>query len=308
MTSTKGRKAAPHPEAVVDGVSTQVLDAKGKALDEQSQHSMQIAETYGDGTPYERERLVSQARVFMGASAEAYFEAGKCLVQIKENEPHGEWLQILEQRLQINPRTAQRMMQTAVKYTAALANASAPTLLKLGRTKVLDLMSESEDDLAQLADGGTIAGLTLDDMQTMSSRELKAALLEARKSLAAKDRVIASKDAKLNKLAEAEELRRNGTPDEREQAQLGELRDAGLEAEQTLQRLVAVVDQAMNEPATEAAELAARQTIEYVVQRLADALASRGIAIDLMGERIDPAWAKSIADAAASGQRKARRA
>jgi hypothetical protein len=62
----------------------------------------------------------------------------------------------------------------------------------------------------------------------------------------------------------------------------------------------------MQEPATEAAELAARQTVDYVVQRLADALAARGIAVDLMGERIDPAWAKAIADAAAAGQRKRR--
>lgn len=302
------RKPNPTPAAPAEGTTTEILDAKGRALAELGPVSTQIAQTYGDGVPYERERLISQAKLHMGVSAEAYYEAGKCLVQIKENEPHGDWLHILEDRLRINARTAQRMMQTAVKYTGALANASAPTLLALGRTKILDLMSESEEDLTELASGGTIAGLTLDDMHTMSSRELRTALLEARKSLAAKDRVIAGKDTKLNKLAEAEELRRNGTPDEREQAQLAELRDAGLEAEQTLQRLVAVVDQVMQEPATEAAELAARQTVDYVVQRLADALASRGIAVDLMGDRIDPAWAKSITQAAAAGQRKQRRA
>lgn len=308
MTTTKGRKPNPTPEAVPEGTTSQILDAKGQALTELSPISMQIAQTYGDGLPYERERLISQARLQMGVSAEAYFEAGKCLVQIKENEPLGEWLQILEQRLQINVRTAQRMMQTAVKYTGALSNASARTLLQLGRRKLLDLMSESDDDLEQLTDGGTIAGLTLDDMQTMSSRELKAALLKARKSLTAKDRVIAGKDAKLNKLAEAEELRRHGTKDEREAAQLAELRDAGLDAEQVLQRLAAVVDEVMNAPATEAAELAARQTVDYVVQRLADALAARGIAVDLLGERIDPAWAQQIQQAAADGQRSKKRA
>ncbi|MEY2689202.1 MAG: hypothetical protein RL375_3400 [Pseudomonadota bacterium] len=308
MTSTKGRKPNPTPEAVADGTTTEILSAKGQSLDAISQQSLQIAQTYGDGTPYDRERLVGQARFFMGTSAEAYFEAGKCLVQIKENEPHGEWLGILEHRLRINVRTAQRMMQTAVKYVGAVSKASAPTLLELGRTKLLELMSESDADIEALADGGAIAGLDLDDMQTMSARELRDALKKARQEMAAKDRVIAAKNTKLDKIAEAEELRRNGSPDERESAQLGELRDAGLEAEQVLQRLTAVVDQVMQTPATEAAELAARQTVDYVVQRLADALLSRGISVDLMGERIDPTWAKAITEAAAAGQRGKKRA
>ncbi len=300
------RRPAPAPEAVADGTTTEILAAKGTALAQHASISTELSTLFADGDPYERNRVIGQARVLMAASSEAMLELGKCLIQIKENEPHGTFTEIVTERLGIPERTARRFMSAAVKFLAP--GRKTATLAVLGKSKLFELMDESGEDLDALAEGGTVAGLELDEIQAMSARELRAALLEERKKAAAKDRVIASKDAKLNKLAEAEELRRNGTPDEREQAQLGELRDAGLEAEQTLQRLVAVVDQAMNEPATEAAELAARQTIEYVVQRLADALASRGIAIDLMGERIDPAWAKSIADAAASGQRKARRA
>jgi hypothetical protein len=302
------RKPNPTPAPAADGTTTEILDAKGKALAVQSQHSSEVSQRYGDGAPYDRERLVGQTRFFMSTSAEAALEAGKCLIQLKENEPHGEFTDIVEQRLGISRRTAQVMMQAAARYLApALASkAQAPALLSLGKAKLLELLVEPDEAIQALADGGTVAGLDLDDMQAMTSRELRAALVEERRKTAAKDRVIAGKDAKLNKLALADELRRNGTPDEREQAQLGDLRDVGLEAEQTLQRLVAVVDQVMQEPATEAAELAARQTVDYVVQRLADALAARGIAVDLMGERIDPAWAKAIADAAAAGQRKRR--
>lgn len=300
------RKPNPTTAAAPDGTTPEILAAKGTALAVQSLHSSEVSQRYGDGLPYERDRLVSQARLFMSASAEAMLEAGKCLVQIKENEPHGDFIEILETRLRIPPRTAQKMMAAAVKFLAPTLEAKAPTLALLGKSKLFELMLEDDEDLEELASGGTLAGATLDEIQTMSARELRAALLEERKKNAAKDRVIAGKDTKLNKLAEAEELRRNGTPDERERAQLGELRDVGLEAEQTLQRLVAVVDQVMQEPATEAAELAARQTVDYVVQRLADALASRSIAVDLMGERIDPSWAKAITEAAAAGQRKRR--
>jgi hypothetical protein len=302
------RKPNPTPEAAAEGTTAQILAAKGSALAAHSQHSSEVALRYGDGAPYDRERLVGQTRFFMSTSAEAALEAGKCLIQLKENEPHGDFIDIVEQRLGISRRTAQVMMQAAARYLApALASkAQAPALLSLGKAKLLELLVEPDEAIQALADGGTVAGLDLDDMQAMTSRELRAALVEERRKTAAKDRVIASKDAKLNKLAEADELRRNGTPDERERAQLGELRDVGLEAEQTLQRLVAVVDQVMQEPATEAAELAARQTVDYVVQRLADALAARGIAVDLMGDRIDPAWAKAIADTASAARTRRR--
>jgi hypothetical protein len=300
------RRPNPTPEAAPDGTTTEVLDAKGKALAVHSQLASDVAHAYGDGDPYERNRVIGQARVLMATSAEAMLELGKCLIQIKENEAHGDFTEIVVGRLGIPERTARRFMSAALKFLAP--GRKTATLAVLGKSKLFELMDESGEDLDALAEGGTVAGLELDEIQAMSARELRAALLDERKKTAAKDRVIAGKDSKLNKLAELEELRRNGTPDEREQAQLAELRDVGLEAEQTLQRLAAVADATMREPATEAAELAARQTIDYVVQRLADALAARGIAVDLMGDRIDPAWAKSITDAAASGKGKARRA
>lgn len=298
------RRPNPAPEAAAEGTTTDILDSKGKALAVHATISTEISTLFADGDPYERNRVIGQARVLMAASSEAMLELGKCLIQIKENEPHGAFTEIVTERLGIPERTARRFMAAAVKFLAP--GRKTATLAVLGKSKLFELMDESGEDLDALAEGGTVAGLELDEIQAMSARELRAALLEERKKTAAKDRVIASKDAKLNKLAEADELRRNGSPDEREQGQLAELRDVGLEAEQTLQRLVAVVDQVMHEPATEAAELAARQTIDYVVQRLADALLHRGIAVDLMSERIDPQWAKAITEAAVTGQRKRR--
>lgn len=92
-------------------------------------------------------------------------------------------------------------MQAAVKFTGPKASA----LAHLGKTKLLELMSEDDDDLDALAEGGTLAGHTLDEIDRMSSRELREALRKERTELQqtteANDKLFADKDAKLNELA-----------------------------------------------------------------------------------------------------------
>jgi hypothetical protein len=71
----------------------------------------------------------------------------------------------------------------------------------LGKTKLFELMTEDDEDLVELADGGTIAGMSLDDIDRMTSRELKAALREARETNAAQQRVLADKNEKIDSLS-----------------------------------------------------------------------------------------------------------
>lgn len=294
------RPPRPAPVDVADGTTTEILQSKGRALAEQATTSAAVAAAFGDGQPYERERSIGQVRIFMATSAEAMLEAGKALIQIKENEPHGDFIAIVEGRLQLPVRTAQKMMAAAVKFLAPTLRANASTLAHLGKSKLFELMVEDDGDLAQLAEGGTLAGVTLDEMQTMSARELRSALLEERQKNAAKDKVIAKKDSKLNQLAEAEEIRRNGRPDEREKQQINDLRDEGIGAELALQRLVTRVAEVMNAPATEAAELQARQTLDFIAQRLADLCADAHVAVDVLGERVEPGWRRQITDLVAA--------
>lgn len=61
-------------------------------------------------------------------------------------------------------------------------------------------MTEDDENLAELADGGTVAGLTLDDVDRMSVRELRQALREARETNAAQQRVLADKNEKIDSL------------------------------------------------------------------------------------------------------------
>lgn len=177
-------------------------------------HSQQIMTAYGDGLVYERSRIVNEARFYMATSAEAMLEAGKRLVILKEHEPHGEFEHILRDQIGIPERTAQRMMQSAVKYLSPKLQSKAPALALLGKTKLFELMTEDDEHLAELTNGGTIAGKTLDEIDRMSSRELRKALRDARESVEDKDAVIASKSGKIDELQTKLRKIRKISPDE----------------------------------------------------------------------------------------------
>lgn len=152
------------------------------SLNAMTQHRMEIMQQFGDGLPYERERIVHEARFYMAQSAESMLEAGKRLIILKENEPHGDFTNILENDLGLAPQVARRMMQASVKF---LGNGDEQpkrsALSVLGKTKLYELMVLDDEELDALADGGTVAGATLDDIDRMTSRELKAARVKRAK-------------------------------------------------------------------------------------------------------------------------------
>ncbi|HAN8476153.1 TPA: DUF3102 domain-containing protein [Escherichia coli] len=182
-------------------VEVPLSDDLNVSLNAMTQHRMEIMQQFGDGLPYERDRVVHEARFYMAQSAEAMLEAGKRLIILKENEPHGEFIKILESELGLAYRTSVRMMQASTKYLSPALKPNVPTLTHLGKAKLFELMTEDDEELAELADGGTVAGLTLDDVDRMSVRELRQALREARETNAAQQRVLADKNEKIDSLS-----------------------------------------------------------------------------------------------------------
>ncbi|KDF49408.1 hypothetical protein AE07_00791 [Enterobacter cloacae BWH 43] len=193
-----GRTKLQPFELVEDAPLTDGLSVNLNAMTE---HRLEIMQQFGDGLPYERDRIVHETRFYMAQSAEAMLEAGKRLVILKENEPHGDFIDIVESQLSLSKRTAQVMMQASLKYLSPKLESKAQALALLGKTKLFELMTEDDEDLAELADGGTIAGMNLDDIDRMTSRELKAALREARETNAAQQRVLADKNEKIDTLS-----------------------------------------------------------------------------------------------------------
>ncbi|EMX9224518.1 DUF3102 domain-containing protein [Citrobacter koseri] len=194
-----GRTKSQPVELVEDAPLTDGLNVSLNAMTE---HRLEIMQQFGDGLPYERDRIVHETRFYMAQSAEAMLEAGKRLVILKENEPHGDFINILENDLGLEPRVARRMMQASVKFLGNGDQSSKRTALTvLGKTKLYELMVLDDEELDALADGGTVAGATLDDIDRMTSRELKAALREARETNAAQQRVLADKNEKIDSLS-----------------------------------------------------------------------------------------------------------
>jgi len=187
---------------VIDSIEGELPHGLEGDLNAISEHRHLIMEQFGEGLPYDRSRIVHEAKFYMAQSAEAMLEAGKRLVILKENEPHGDFLEIVESQLALSKRTAQVMMQASLKYLSPKLEPKAQALAHLGKTKLFELMTESDDDLAELAEGGTVVGMTLDDIDRMTSRELRKALREKRDEYDVKCRVVAQKDAELNEMKE----------------------------------------------------------------------------------------------------------
>ncbi|EDY2733257.1 DUF3102 domain-containing protein [Salmonella enterica] len=187
---------------VIDPIDGVIPDNLSVELNEITQHRMEIMEQFGEGLPYERTRVIHEAKFYMSQSAEAMLEAGKRLVILKENEPHGDFTEIVTGQLGMAERTARLIMQAAMKYCSPQLDTKRQALAVLGKTKLFELMTEDDEELAELTEGGTVAGMTLDDIDRMTSRELRKALRESKEDLAASRKLNAEKSQEINELKE----------------------------------------------------------------------------------------------------------
>ncbi|EAT8050052.1 DUF3102 domain-containing protein [Salmonella enterica] len=189
---------------VIDPIDGVVPDSLNVELNEIAQHRIAIMEQFGEGLPYERTRVIHEAKFYMSQSAEAMLEAGKRLVILKENEPHGDFTEIVTSQLGMAERTARLIMQAAMKYCSPQLDTKRQALAVLGKTKLFELMTEDDEELAELTEGGTVAGMTLDDIDRMTSRELRKALRESKEDLAASRKLNAEKSQEINELKETQ--------------------------------------------------------------------------------------------------------
>lgn len=197
-------------DAQVDG------DALAQAGADAAEFSTRIAvveQSYGIDIPYQLDVYIAAIRQRAAESAARLIEMGCLLLQVRERETGPVFANALE-RAGIDPRFARRAMQAAVKLQDRQA------IRALGVTKALELLSEDDDTLDALDKGGTVAGLTLDEIDAMSTRELKAALRKERKERgdeeAAHEQIVAKKDERIHKLVR--EAKRVARSEAREKA------------------------------------------------------------------------------------------
>lgn len=218
------------PDAPLNG---EVLQQNQNAMGE---HLQEVLVTFGDGLPYDRLRYIDNTRKHMARSAEEALHAGRCLVVMKEAEPHGEWMHILGE-LGLEPRLAQRMMQAALKF----GGVEPPTKLieaAKSKSKLFELMVLDDEELQALNDGGTIAGLELDDIDRMPVSELRRRLRDMREDSSAHARILSEKNTKLDELrGSLDKVRRQveaQSPDDRAKSLRGEVGALAYEAEASI--------------------------------------------------------------------------
>lgn len=113
----------------------------------------------------------------MRRSVEACLEVGRGLRVLKEACGHGAFIARLDV-LGIETRVAQKFMASAAKFSNA---ASTPLLKAAGnQTKLFEMLLLDDEQIQELELTGQTGELSLDDVATMSVKELRAAVRQAR--------------------------------------------------------------------------------------------------------------------------------
>jgi hypothetical protein len=163
-----------------------------------SENVMALAQQLGYDGALTVGALEDGIRFYQQRTAEACMELGKRLVLLKETSLHGEFKPRLE-LLGIEYGAAVRFMGVATKFSKMPTSA----LLKAAnsQSKLIELLVLDDGEIAELEEGGTVRGMVADDIASMGVRELRANLREARAEKVADDKILADKNAKIDKLS-----------------------------------------------------------------------------------------------------------
>jgi hypothetical protein len=174
------------------------------AVDTMAEDIVTADNQYGDGMPYDLDLMENEIRFYQDQAGMSLLEMGKRLIRIKAHEGHGKYLKSLN-RLGMAPRSAQYAMLAARKFS------NTPPVAHLGTAKLKALTVLEEDDIKTLESGGTTKGMTFDEIDRMSLRELRENLRKEKEKVKkekdarkrdreAQEEAITQRDAKINEL------------------------------------------------------------------------------------------------------------
>lgn len=136
-------------------------------------------------------------RFYQKRTIEDLFELGTHLLLLKEQTPHGEFTNRVE-LLGFDPSLARKLMSATLKFAK---QETSPVLKTVkSQSKLLELVVLDDDDIQTINEGGSVGEVSLDTIETMSVRELKKALRDAKADKEAVDLLLQKKDQKINEL------------------------------------------------------------------------------------------------------------
>lgn len=139
----------------------------------------------------------------MRRSVEACLEVGRGLRVLKEACEHGSFIARLDV-LGIDRKVAAKFMQSAAKFSNV---ATSRHLLEAAgsQSKLFEMLVLDDEQIEELELTGQTGELSLDDVATMSVKELRAALRESRAEHDATKAVMSKKQARIDQLERAQE-------------------------------------------------------------------------------------------------------
>lgn len=164
---------------------------------------------------YTYEGEVTAIRNDLTTSANSMLSAGCRLLRLKEHEGHGRFMKVLEE-LGIGWKTANRLMNTAMKFVADNGSVKYPRLLQQSVSKIYELALLDDEDLKDLDEGKPVAEIEVDEIDRMTVRDLRKKIREAKKEREALENVIKSKNEKLDELEKEIALKEQASSDEEE--------------------------------------------------------------------------------------------
>ena len=213
MTAGRKQKKAPEiidGETVIDqqrfanALVTMQQDGQSHALavSQHQAHVRAVAAQIGYQLPndcVDPDLIQRDIAVNMRRTAEAMLQIGLGLICLKEACQHGEFMARLEV-LSFEPSVARRYMQAARKLSN---RATSRDLLKVidSQSKLLELIVLDDEQLEELALTGETGELKLDDLPSMSVKELRATIRELRAEKEASEKLLAYKSKLLDEAA-----------------------------------------------------------------------------------------------------------
>jgi hypothetical protein len=245
-------------------------------LAERVQRAADLADKLGYHGPLEQTVLVHLIRDQYQRTTESALALGRLLLILREAATPEEFFAHRE-TLQIDRVMAHRCMSAALKF-------STPQTTKLiraagGQSKMLELLVLDDEEIKALENGDSARDMALDDIERMSTRELRAALRTANEDVQAKQQLIEAKNQQMDELAS----RRKWKPKEdsiatteQEEHLLVALEAGTRQVNHFMGKLIpAVIDAASTQ--RPAMRLRATESVRFLLQQLHDTVYDLGL-------------------------------
>lgn len=251
-----------------------------------------------EGEKYNLHICLERAKESLSQIRRGLIRLGGQLILLKNHEAHGNFTAAVES-LGISINFAQRAMIAARQFGENPEAAE-----RLGNTKIVELSFLTNEEAKDLAIGKEIEGVgTLDEIERMTTRELRSALREEKKKRKeerdAQEAAISQKEKKLNELEMELRYREPPTKEELAQAALDELKKKFFlqvgEASHALHNLMLTIIQAQEIPDVNITQLQGFITLEP--EGLLSSIFDYSDTLDEMIENICPTRAETNTEA-----------